>query len=64
MTLKASPMPSAYEGEIECAISWQPDHGEDASAQPTEVAPTIDGYLFLRIKKKPVIVIFIFNIAK
>lgn len=57
MTLKASPMPSAYEGEIECAISWQNDHGDEATPQAApDVTPTIDQNLFLRIKKSPVIV--------
>lgn len=57
MTLKASAMPSAYEGEIECSISWQQNQGDEASPQVVDTA-AVDENLFLRIKKRPIIVIY------
>lgn len=48
MTLKASNAPSGYEGEMACTINWlQEESGEKI--------PTGEQYLYLRIKKQPML---------
>lgn len=53
MTLKASLMPSSYEGEIECLVNWIQPTADDPQAG--EAMSGSDEYLYLRIKKKPVL---------
>ncbi len=53
MTLKASIMPSAYEGEIECLVNWIQLAGDETQAG--ELLVGNDEYLYLRIKKQPVL---------
>jgi len=48
MTLKASNAPSGYEGEIDCAINW-------AQKDPSEKVSVGDQFLYLRIKKRPML---------
>ena len=56
MTLKASMLPSAYEGEIECFVNWVSPAGEDAMPQAGETVAGGDEYLYLRVRKRPVLV--------
>lgn len=48
MTLKASTTPSGYEGEIDCTVAWIQD-------DPSEKVPSGDQFLYLRIKKRPML---------
>ncbi len=59
MTLKASLLPSAYEGEIECQVNWMLPEGDDAPPQSGEAPTASEEFLYLRIKKHPVIVSFV-----
>ena len=56
MTLKASLLPSAYEGEIECLVKWLSPTAEEALPHSGEVSAIAEEYLYLRVKKKPVLV--------
>ena len=54
MTLKSSLMPSAYEGEIECLLNWG-QWGGASEVQAGESTGGSEEFLYLRIKKKPVL---------
>ena len=49
-------LPSAYEGEIECFVNWVSPAGEDAMPQAGETVAGGDEYLYLRVRKRPVLV--------
>lgn len=63
LTLKASQLPSSYEGELECQISWLGASGEEGGYQSGDPTGITDESLFLRIKKKAVVVFGYYHTA-
>jgi hypothetical protein len=64
MTLKGSLLPSAYEGEIECLVSWVPHIIDETVPQAGEVTVIGDEFLYLRVKKRSKIVRLRINLSR
>lgn len=64
MTLVCSKYPTHFEGEIQCQIEWETDdepnnkHHDAKSVVTTTVANDIGEFLFIRLKKRSLIVTF------